>query len=127
MKRSLPILAFAVMLFAVMNFSSCEKYILPEIKFAQDTLSVDASAHQLQQTVTSNVAWEIASVPLWCAIEIEETATGAILHLSISENDGDMRESKINVESASLRKGFTLIQEGKPTPEEPADQTEPSE
>lgn len=115
MNRKIVILLLALSLAGSVCFSSCEKYILPSLSFATDTLSVSAAAQTVPQTVVTNVDWSLYSNSNWASSDLTEGSGETAITVSVLENtDAESRRCSITVETETLKKTFLIIQQGSP-------------
>lgn len=112
--------AIVILLFAASQFTSCEKYVLPEVSLDPDTLYFDCLGATKSVNLNSNVIWKIKldgatkeSVQLSPASGDES----AVIDVTVSENQSNDREFVLIVETETFEKKLTLIQEGKPVSE----------
>jgi len=108
----------AILLLSVMgyNFISCEKYILPELKLAQDTLLLADTAQIVSVKVTSNVKWSVSGEKeiAWISFTPKDQVKGdSTIIISIEANtEVEPRETSLTVTSETLRKSIFVQQDG---------------
>lgn len=113
MKRKLLILLTVSIGLPALMLPSCEKYILPAISLAQDTVFVEQGGSKVSQLVTSNVDWQPSSSEEWIDIETVSGAGTDSLVFTVFENVGNTdRTGKVFVESETIRKILYVIQSG---------------
>lgn len=101
---------------AALNFTSCEKYILPELILAKDTLLVADTAVVVPVGVTSNVKWSV-KVPTdksWIKATPEAQVKGdSTIIVSIGANtEIEPRDASLSVTSETLLKTIYVHQDG---------------
>jgi hypothetical protein len=114
-KGIILILSVALLGVAAAQFAGCEKFLLPEIELAQDTLLFSAKGGVQSVRITTNVittaepafrdqTW-LGTDPVW----FDENTT---LQVTVGENTGEKRTSVIPIKSEAITKSLTIIQEG---------------
>ncbi|MBP5210304.1 MAG: BACON domain-containing protein [Bacteroidales bacterium] len=115
MSKRIAIFFFLTLLAGTFYFSSCEKSILPTLSLASDTLSFPAAASSLEQTVITNVEWNLYPNSNWASIDITEGEGETVVMVSVEENpDPVARKCTVTVETPTITKTFLLIQQGMP-------------
>lgn len=114
-KAATFILSLSLLALFAAQFSSCEKYVLPELQVSRDTLNFGAAADSQKILVTTNVntVLSMGSEDTWVFADpdfIEETSEVTIYVL---ENEtGTTRTLTFPVKSESLERKIQIIQEG---------------
>lgn len=99
------------------QFTSCEKYILPEVYFEPDTLHFDYQESTKPVTLHSNVIWKIElddDAQEWMKLSNSGDTSGCVIDVTVKENIGAKRTKILTVETEAIKKNLTIIQEPKP-------------
>ena len=111
-------LAVLAVLAAVLP-TSCEKYVLPELSVAPDTLMFGAQGGTLTLSLKSNVEWEagINRSEDTCVEWITFTPTfgsgDCEIEVTLADNTaGPLRSLSFDINSETLKRTLTIIQEG---------------
>lgn len=101
----------------LMHFASCEKYILPELVPAKDTLTLPCHAQQdIAIGVSSNVKWHlsVSSGSEWIeATPAAQVKGDTTIFLNVKANtDVESRQGKLVVTSETLEKSIVILQDG---------------
>jgi len=114
MKKTAAILSASLLaIIFISEFSSCEKYILPELSFAPDTLTFSAAADSLPIEVTSNVFWEVKheSENSWLSCDPGPYEGNRTIMFEAKANEtGNERSISIDIQSESIRKRLYIQQ-----------------
>lgn len=108
----IPLLA---LLTAICQFSSCEKYILPELSIVPDTLTFNATPDSSTLQVLSNVKWSCTSGAEsdWYQISPTEGNGNGEVMIKVNENGSQTeRSATVAISSETIRKTFLIIQQG---------------
>ena len=109
------ILSFSLLALFAAQFFSCEKYVIPELQVAPDTLRFGAAADSQKIIVTTNVNTVLSmnTSDTWVFADpdfIEETCEVTI---HVLENEtGQARMLTLPVRSESLERKLLVIQSG---------------
>ncbi|MCF0164799.1 MAG: BACON domain-containing protein [Bacteroidales bacterium] len=113
MKKIIGISAIILSIFCISTVSSCEKYILPELKLLQDTLWAEAMGEEFRVGVVCNTIWNISN-PTEAAWISFDTTDETVIVVVVDENtDAEEREHTIIVKTETLQKTIVVIQDGK--------------
>ena len=100
-------------------FSSCEKYVLPELSFEPDTLLFTAAGGTRTVSLHSNVSWEAginrsdATYVDWITFTPTFGDGDCEIEVTLPENtSGPMRSLTFDIKSETISHTFTIIQEG---------------
>jgi len=108
--------AILLLLLGQMGFTSCEKYILPSIKLAQDTLACTEYEQTLQVAVTANVKWTLSKdeTDTWLTATPKKEVKGdSVIFITVEANTSEEpREATLSVTSEAIRKLLVVRQEG---------------
>ena len=113
--------AFAILLPVVLlallavQFSGCEKYVLPELTISADTLRFTAAADSQQIVVTTNVITTLypESSDNWVRANPEWLEASTTVFIRVSENpNAQTRRATIPVKSEAIKRELVVIQEG---------------
>lgn len=101
---------------ALMNFSSCEKYILPELVLAADTLYVADTMQVVPVGVKSNVKWTVSmddQDSSWISVTPKAQVKGdSTIYITIEANtEAEPRETSLTVTSETLLKSIYVHQD----------------
>lgn len=113
MKRVIITLAAAASLFALVNISSCEKYVLPELTISCDTLLFSAAGGSQELAIESNVAWRALFEDCEWAEALPDVGEGnATIEVKCSPNDEEEpRTVTLGVKSETIHRSCIIIQE----------------
>ena len=121
----IPVLLLAV--FAA-QFSACEKYVLPSLEIAPDTLRFGATADSQAVVVTTNVITTLypENDDYWVHARPEWLEQNATVFIRVYDNPTtESRTAVIPVKSEAILRNLVVIQEGTPAPDpEPELETE---
>ena len=111
---------------ALAPFSGCEKYVLPEITLAADTLNFAAREDSLGVFIETNVITtakaESSDNWVWANPQWFDADTLVVIH--VRENEAtSSRTATIPIQSEAIVKNLVIIQEGA----EPEPEPEPEE
>lgn len=107
-------MAFAALL--AMQFTSCEKYVLPELSFAPDTLSFKSAADSSKMKLNCNVIWYVDPGDAeWITFNPAYGEGPADIMVSVTENGGEaLRSATVYFVTETLKKSFIVEQESLP-------------
>ncbi|MDD3201252.1 MAG: BACON domain-containing protein [Bacteroidales bacterium] len=108
---SFSILALTV----ILQFHSCEKYVLPELSFTPDTLYFTSTAQTKAVTLTTNVVWETEISVDWIKSEPDFGEGDTLISFTVEENNGDARNTSVNIKTETIQKALIVIQSASDT------------
>lgn len=123
------IIPLSLMLLVFLQGTSCEKYVLPEMSFAPDTLYFSAAGGVQSFTVTTNVICTVDRDKeiKWIVADPYFLEESAVVNLTVEANPGTTaRTAALPVKTESFLKYLTVIQEGD-APTEPTEPAGPAE
>lgn len=111
------------------QFTACEKYVLPSVTIAPDTLRFAAAADSQAIVVTTNVITTLypESNDFWVYAQPEWLDQSCTVFIHVFDNSStEPRTAVIPVKSEAILRHLVVIQEGAPAPEpEPEPEPEP--
>jgi len=118
MKKIVGAILFLIIGALFLNqFTSCEKFVLPEVSFDPDTLCFDYQESTKPVTLNSNVIWKIEldeDAQEWITLSNSGDTLGGVINVTVQENNGDKRTKILTVETEAIKKNLTIIQDSKP-------------
>jgi len=99
------------------QFTSCEKYVLPDVSFDSDTLTFGYQAATKPVTLNSNVIWKIElsfDAQEWIKLSVSGDTVGRVIDVTVNQNDGVKRKQILTVETEAIKKTLTIIQDAGP-------------
>ena len=109
---TVPIALAAIL---VLQFTSCEKYVLPELALGTDTLFFSASADSSEVAVESNVIWQASlenSGDDWLETGPSWFEGPGEAYVKVQENvSGSQRSANVVVKSETITKKIFVIQQ----------------
>lgn len=102
------------MLLVICQGTSCEKYVLPELSFAPDTLRFSASGGTQSFSVTTNVICTIDKDHgvKWITADPDFLEESTTVRITVEANpDAAAREAALPLKTESFLKYLTVIQE----------------
>ena len=122
MRKASAILLHVILLaLLAAQFSSCEKYVLPELTVSADTLRFTAAADSQMIVVTTNVITTLypESDATWVRAIPEWLEASSQVYIRVSDNPGSQsRSTTIPVKSEAILRNLVVIQEGTPQPDD---------
>lgn len=119
MRKTATILVSALLLAVLAaQFSSCEKYVLPDLTISSDTLRFSAAADSQMLVVTTNVITTIypENADNWVKANPEWMDQSSTVCIRVSENPGpEPRTATVPVKSEAILRSLVIIQEGTPS------------
>ena len=103
-----PCIAAAIL---AANFSSCEKYILPSLEPAVDTLFFKAAADSSTLNISSNVAWQLSCPEKWVSLSTDRGKGDASVSVKVSESTLPERKADLTVSSETFKKTVVILQQ----------------
>lgn len=97
-------------LFVLLQFHSCEKYVLPELSIAPDTLYFGADSLSQDISVSSNVPWETQVTDSWLRASAQYGEGDSTITIIVNKNNGAARSSSVTIQTESLRKSLIVNQ-----------------
>ena len=121
MKRLASYLTAVVLLTVIAaQFTSCEKYVLPEVSVSPDTLFFDCKGATKSVSLTSNVAWKIElDHDEQEALNLSNSGgyESCTIDVTVAENLSKARTFVLTVQTEAFDRDLTIIQEGNPESE----------
>ena len=121
MRKSLYIITILAVLSALAGAmsTSCEKYVLPELSFAPDTMYFSAAGGTQTLELRSNVSWEAGinrsddTYVEWITFTPTFGEGDCDIVITLAENTtGSDRNLSFDIKSETIKHTFTIIQEG---------------
>ena len=98
-----------------LQFTSCEKYVLPELSLGADTLVFTAAADSATVAVSANVIWQAEledSGQEWLETGPSWWEGPGEAYIKVEDNGTDAeRSANVIVKSETIRKKITVIQQ----------------
>lgn len=108
--------AFLLLSAGLADFTSCEKYVLPELTLSVDTLFCTEFQQTLPVGVHSNVKWQMTydkSNAWLSATPTREVRGDSTIFVTVEANtEEEPREATLTVTSETLRRFLVVRQEG---------------
>lgn len=115
MKRASIILSLlGICAIMLMQFASCEKYVLPEISANKDTLIFSAAGGSLPLELSTNVIWAIETEQRtpWITFDPERgEGSATVTFTAAATPDSTMRHATITLKTEAIKKELLVIQE----------------
>ena len=97
----------------VIQMVSCEKYVLPELTVAPDTLRFGAAADSALVKVHSNVIWSNKDNPDWISVSVDWGDSDAETFVSVTENTATQaRQAQVSIKSETIQRYIVVEQAG---------------
>lgn len=106
------IVPLAIVLLAALQFSSCEKYVLPEMCLTPDTLYFSTNGGSSTVEVSANIKWSISKsgVPDWLDYSPDQGEEDGEVQIEVAASTQPGREATLIFRSETLEKKLVVIQ-----------------
>mgnify|MGYP003298769152 CR=1 FL=1 len=112
-KKALAIIIpLATVLLIAPQFSSCEKYVLPEMSLTPDTLYFRANADSSTVNVKANIKWDVSKSGQinWLEFSPDEGEGDGEVKIKVTASTESSREATLTFRSETLEKKLVVIQ-----------------
>ena len=95
------------------QFSSCEKYVLPDIQLGQDTLFFSAASGSQTLHIATNVITTANPAENWISADPQWFDESSTISIKVAANpDSTSRTGLIPIKSETILKTLVVIQDG---------------
>lgn len=102
-----------LVLVPIAQFTSCEKYVLPELDVSEDTLLFSKKAQFQTINIVTNVSWALEAPVLetWLNCSPIFGEGDSIVTVTVQENTGEMRTADVSIFSETIKRKLVIIQD----------------